>query len=290
MKIIITERQLNELMSLDNYDAKTFISNRVIGTLKEFSTMDGSPTDEEMINDVTNSIINSVIEFYEIDNTLQNRKKINSLFHVYYNVVNLLQLHIHNREKDFKVIYREGVGVFKTQIFEDRIVEMISKLIDELKKKYPEWVEGGEFKKEKILPYKNTPFQSDDELSVGIYEWNVTFDTLEKLFYDFLFENLEDVEYEKYKTIIDRNMDRLKDYVEKDDYKKHIYYNKPISDAILAHKISKRMIKVLGQDKIYDKKYLYDYIYSLHDFGIEMKLFDKDFIDFLVMFRKFVMK
>jgi hypothetical protein len=50
------------------------------------------------------------------------------------------------------------------------------------------------------------------------------------------------------------------------------------------------MIKVLGQDKIYDKKYLYDYIYSLHDFGIEKKLFDKDFIDFLVMFRKFVIK
>ena len=113
---------------------------------------------------------------------------------------------------------------------------------------------------------------------------------MEKLFYDFLFENLDDAEYEEYKTIIDRNMDRFKEYVEKDDYKKHIYYNKPISDAILAHKISKRMIKVLGQDKIYDKKYLYDYIYSLHDFGIEKKLFDKDFIDFLVVFRKFVMK
>ena len=80
-------------------------------------------------------------------------------------------------------------------------------------------------------------------------------------------------------------LSRLKDYVEKNDYKKHIYYDKPISD-----KMGKRMIKVLGQDKIYDKKYLYDYIYSLHDFGIEKKLFDKDFIDFLVMFRKFVIK
>jgi len=294
MKIIITERQLNELMSLDNYDAKTFISTRVIDVLKklikkeidnEGRALNGFPTESELVNGVTNSIINSVIEFYEIDNTPQNKKKINSLFHVYYNVVNLLQLHIHNREKDFKVIYREGVGVFKTQIFEDRIVEMISKLIDKLKKKYPEWVDRGDFKKEKILPYKNTPFKSDDELSVGIYEWNVTFDTLEKLFYDFLFENLEDVEYEKYKTIIATNMDRFKDYVEKNDYKKHIYYDKPISKYM-----GKRMIKVLGQDKIYDKKYLYDYIYSLHDFGIEKKLFDKDFIDFLVMFRKFVIK
>jgi hypothetical protein len=281
MRIIITERQLNELMSLDNYDAKTFISNRVIGTLKEFSTMDGSPTDEEMINDVTDSIINSVIEYYEIDDTPQNRKKINSLFHVYYNVVNLLQLHIHNREKDFKVIYREGVGVFKTQIFEDRIVEMISKLIGELKKKYPKWVEGSEFRKEKILPYKNTPFKSDDELSVGIYKWNTTFDTLEKLFYEFIFDNLGEDDFEKFKGVIDSNLDKLKQYVEKNDYKTYMGYEKMYPNIVF---------KTLEQSMVYDKKYLYDYIYSLHDFGIEKKLFDKDFIDFLVMFRKFVIK
>jgi hypothetical protein len=308
MKIIITERQLNELMSLDNYDAKTFISNKLIEFLNKLLNLlvvdDGTissddSTEREITYKVTKVIIDSIIEFYELEDNKENRKKINSLFYVSTHIdassigdddnpltalwEDLFHIYIHINNKESN-IYVKGSRSKKAQIFEDRIVERISKLIDELKKKYPEWVEGGEFKKEKILPYKNTPFQSDDKLSVGIYEWNVTFDTLEKLFYDFLFENLEDIEYEQYKTIIDRNMNRFKEYVEKDDYKKHIYYNK------LAHKISKRMIKVLRQDKIYDKKYLYDYIYSLHNFGIEKKLFDKDFIDFLVMFRKFVMK
>jgi len=299
MKIIITERQLNELMSLDNYDAKTFISNKLIEFLNKLLVDDS--TEREITYKVTKVIIDSIIEFYELEDNKENRKKINSLFYVstYIDASSIggdddnpltaswedlfhIYIHINNEESN---IYVKGSRYKKALIFEGRIVEMISKLIGELKKKYPKWVEGGEFKKEMILPYKNTPFQSDDELSVGIYEWNVTFDTLEKLFYDFLFENLGDVEYEEYKTIIDRNMDRFKDYVEKNDYKKHIYYDKPISD-----RMGKRMIKVLGQDKIYDKKYLYDYIYSLHDFGIEKKLFDKDFIDFLVMFRKFVMK
>jgi hypothetical protein len=311
MKIIITERQLNELMSLENYDAKTFISNKLIDTLtkitghkkgrtvigKNFITdlpnekqirFDAARINESsiIIDEVTNSIIDSIIEFYDVDNTPQNRKNITSLFYVDANEYGAVYLHI-NKGRDFKEIYDEGVGLYKdnTIIWPDMIAEMISKLLDKLKKKYPKWVDRGDFKKEKILPYKNTPFKSDDELSVGIYEWNVTFDTLEKLFYDFLFENLEDVEYEKYKTIIDRNMDRLKDYVEKNDYKKHIYFNHSF-----PHLFGYWHIMVLGQDKIYDKKYLYDYIYSLHDFGIEKKLFDKDFIDFLVMFRNFVIK
>jgi hypothetical protein len=289
MKIIITERQLNELMSLENYDAKTFISNRVIDTLKklikkdidnEGRALNGFPTESELVNGVTNSIINSVIEFYEIDNTLQNRKKINSLFYVYYNVVNLLQLHIHNREKDFKVIYREGVGVFKTQIFEDRIVEMISKLIDELKKKYPKWVEGSEFKKSEILPYVKTKFEGDD-LVKRIYDWNLTFDTLEKLFYEFSFDNLENSGYEKYIGIIDRNLEKFKQYVEKNDYKTYIGYVK------LYPNIG---IKPLEQDLIYDKKYFYEYINSLIDIGIETNLFDKDFIEFLNIFKRFIKK
>jgi len=35
MKIIITEEQLNELMSLENYDAVTFISNKLIDELNK---------------------------------------------------------------------------------------------------------------------------------------------------------------------------------------------------------------------------------------------------------------
>jgi hypothetical protein len=277
MKIIITERQLNELMSLENYDAVTFISNKLIGELNNLIAQQ-IPQEKELINILTNVIVNSIIEFYELEDSEGNRKKINSLFHLYLNIMQRLQLHINNKKRDFdSIAYDDKI------VYDDKIKTMVGKLVEVLGKRYPDWVEAGEFKKEKILPYKNTPFQSDDELSVGIYDWNTTFDTLEKLFYDFLFENLEDVEYEKYKTIIDSNMDRFKDYVEKNDYKKHIYYDKPISD-----KMGKRMIKVLDQDKIYDKKYISEYIYSLHDIGIEKKLFDKDFIKFLVMFRGFV--
>lgn len=291
MKIIITERQLkqlNELMSFDNYDAVTFISNKLIGELDKLLKLlvddkgkfiyDDS-TEREIIYKVTKVIVNSIIEFYELEDNEENRKKINSLFYLDFNLFMRLQFHIKNKKRDFNSIAR-----FYDIDYDDELIKtMVGKLVELLGKRYPEWVDGGDFKKEKILPYKKTPFESDDELSRGIYDWNTTFDTLEKLFYDFLFENLEDAEYEKYKTIIDSNMDRFKDYVEKNDYKKHIYYDKPISD-----KMGKRMIKVLDQDKIYDKKYIYEYIYSLHDIGIEKKLFDKDFMEFLVMFRGFV--
>ena len=281
MKIIITERQLkqlNELMSFDNYDAVTFISNKLIGELNNLIATQ-VPQEKELINILTKVIINSIIEFYELEDSEGNRKKINSLFHLHLNITQMLQLHIKNKKKDFDVI----ASLYGEEVYDYWVKTLIGVLVEELGKRYPEWVDGGDFKKEKILPYKKTPFESDDELSHGIYDWNTTFDTLEKLFYDFLFENLEDAEYEKYKTIIDSNLDRFKDYVVKNDYKKHIYYDKPISG-----KMGKRMIKVLDQDKIYDKKYIYEYISLLHEIGIEKKLFDKDFIEFLVMFRGFV--
>ena len=287
MKIIITERQLkqlNELMSFDNYDAVTFISNKLIGELERLSkiSMDDNgkvrsdfPQEKELINILTNVIVNSIIEFYELEDNEENRKKINSLFYLDFNLFMRLQFHIKNKKRDFNSIAR-----FYDIDYDDELIKtMVGKLVELLGKRYPEWVEGGEFKKEMILPYKNTPFQSDDELSRGIYDWNTTFDTLEKLFYDFLLENLEDAEYEKYKTIIDSNMDRFKDYVGKNDYKTHISYVKMYPNV---------MISTLEQDKVYDKKYLLNYIESLRDIGIEKKLFDNDFIEFLLMFRGFV--
>ena len=284
MKIIITEEQLNELMSLENYDAVTFISNKLIDKLKKLSKIvideEGriliSPTEKDIIDGVTSVIDNSIIEFYELENNEENRKKINSLFHFYLNITQRLQLHIRNKNKDFdSIAYLYSSG---EKVYVDKIKKMIGKLVELLEKKYPEWVEGAEFKKTEILPYKKTPFQGD-ELGRGIYDWNTTFETLEKLFYNFLFDNLGDVEYEKYKTLIDRNLDKLKEYVAKNDYKTYIGYDKMFPNI---------MIKTLEQGMIYDKKYFSDYIESLHDIGIDKKLFDKDFVKFLNMFKKFI--
>lgn len=274
MKIIITEEQLNELMSLENYDAVTFISNKLIDELNNLIATQ-IPQEKELINILTNTIVNSINEFYELEDSEENRKKINSLFHLYLNIIQRLQLHIKNKKKDFdSIAYLFG----NEKIYFDAIKKMIGKLVELLGKKYPEWVEGAEFKKTEILPYKKTPFQGD-ELGRGIYDWNTTFETLEKLFYNFLFENLGDDEYQKYKTIIDRNLDKLKEYVAKNDYKTYIGYDKMFPNI---------MIKTLEQGMIYDKKYFSDYIESLHDIGIDKKLFDKDFVKFLNMFKKFI--
>jgi len=274
MKIIITERQLNELMSLENYDAVTFISNKLIDELNNLIATQ-IPQEKELINILTNTIVNSIIEFYELEDSEENRKKINSLFHLYLNIIQRLQLHIKNKKKDFdSIAYLFG----NEKIYFDVIKKMIGKLVELLEKKYPEWVERSEFKKSELLPYKKTPFQGD-ELSRGIYDWKTTFETLEKLFYDFLFENLGDDEYQKYKTIIDRNLDKLKEYVAKNDYKNYIGYDKMFPNI---------MIKTLEQGMIYDKKYFSGYIESLRDIGIDKKLFDKDFVKFLNMFKKFI--
>jgi hypothetical protein len=274
-------------MSLGNYDAVTFISNKLIGELNKLTEVvideEGRlisywwrfPSEKELNNVLTKVIIKSIIEFYELEDNEGNRKKINSLFHIYFNSFNRHQLHINNKKKDFAVI----VYLYGKNVYDEPIKTIIGKLVEELGKRYPEWVDGGDFKKEKILPYKKTPFESDDELSRGIYDWNTTFDTFEKLFYDFLFENLEDAEYEKYKTIIGRNLDKLKEYVGKNNYKPNIAYLREYPNV---------MISTLKQEKIYDKEYLLNYIESLRDIGIEKKIFDRDFINFLFEFNKFI--
>jgi hypothetical protein len=286
MKIIITERQLNELMSLENYDAVTFISNNLINELDGLSKIvfddngkvrSDFPQEKELINILTEVIVNSIIEFYELGDNEENRKKINSLFYFYFNIIQRLQLHIKNKKRDFQTIVY-FYGSREKNYNDESIKPIIGKLVELLEKKYPEWVERSEFKKSELLPYKKTPFEGD-ELSRGIYDWNTTFETLEKLFYDFLFENLEHSEYEKYKTIIDSNLDKLKEYVGKNNYKTHISYVKMYPNV---------MISTLEQDKVYDKEYLLNYIESLRDIGIEKKLFDRDFINFLFMFNKFI--
>jgi hypothetical protein len=305
MKHLKTFGQLNELKSLDSYDANTFISNKLIEFLNKLLKLlvadDGTiisddSTEREITYKATKVIIDSIIEFYDIEDNLQNRKKINSLFYVSTSIdtssigsdddnpltalwENLFHIYIHINNKESN-IYVKGSRSKKAQIFEDRIVERISKLIDELKKKYPEWVERTEFKKSEILPYVKTKFQGDD-FAKRIYDWNTTFETLEKLFHEYSFDNLEDADYEKYFGIIDRNLDKLKEYVEKNDYKTYIGYEKMYPNIVF---------KTLEQSMIYDKKYFSEYINSLRDIGISKKLFDKDFIEFLDKFKKFISK
>ncbi len=285
MKYLKNFLQLNELKSLDTYNPVYFVLNRVVNALKRLTELqideegraiNGIVTEKELIKTTSNTIVKSVLEFYELEDNKTNRNKIISTFHIYYNIVGNLQLHVKNSKKDFMTIY-----FGRTNRIDDLALQQIlSTLIKEIESKNPEWVESGEFKKTEILPYKKTTFQGD-ELGRGINDWLFTFETLEKLFYDFLFDNLEDSEYEKYKMIIDRNLDNLKDWVEKNNYQTHIAYDKMFPSI---------MIKTLEQNRIYDKKYFSAYIESLHDIGIDKKLFDKEFIDFLFTFKKFIKK
>jgi hypothetical protein len=157
---------------------------------------------------------------------------------------------------------------------------ILEKIKQQVESKFTEELSQAEFKKNEILPYVKSKFQGDD-FAKSIYDWNTTFETLEKLFYEYSFDNLEDADYEKYVGIIDRNLDKLKEYVEKNDYKTYIGYEKMYPNIVF---------ETLEQSMIYDKKYFSEYINSLRDIGISKKLFDKDFIEFLDKFKKFISK
>ena len=281
MKYLKTFLQINELKSLDSYDPVAFVSNKLISALKRLTELqideegraiNGMVTERDLIKTTNESIVKSILEFYELDDNKENRKKINSTFHLYYNIVQNLQLHIKNAKKDVMNIY-----FGRTNHIDDlALKQTIEKLIGEIESKNPTWKEAVEFKKIEILPFKKTKFITDYE-NRQIYDWLTTFETLEKLFLNFLFENLDDTQFEKYKGIIDKNIDKLKQYVEDKDYRAYIAYDKMFPNI---------MISPLDQNRIYDKKYFSNYIDDLHDLGIEKNLFEKDFIEFLKLFKK----
>jgi hypothetical protein len=283
MKYLKTFWQINELKSLDSYNPVTYVLNRVMSALKRLTelkideegrALSGMPTETQLIKTTTNAIVSSILEFYELEDNKTNRKKINSTFHIYYNIVQNLQLHIKNAKKDFMTIYFGR----NNRIDDLALEQTLEMLIKEIESKNPEWKEGAEFKKTEILPFKKTKFITDYD-NIQIYDWLTTFETLEKLFLNFLFENLDDTQFEKYKDIIDRNIDKLKQYVEDKDYRAYIAYDKMFPNI---------MISPLDQNRIYDKKYLSNYIETIHDIGIDKNLFDKKFVEFLNIFIKFI--
>jgi hypothetical protein len=282
MKYLKSFKQINELKSLEYYDFVEFTFKKVSNDLKRLTeivideegrALTGFPTEKQLVNTTSKAVIDSIIEFYQIEDNKRNRNKINSIFNVYYNVVGNLQIHIKNKERDFQTIYFGQ----SNRVDDLSLKEILEKLKQEVENKFPEELSQAEFRKNEILPFKKTKFSGDD-LARRIYDWDATFETINKLLYDFLHENLNDAEYEKYKILIDSNLDRLKEYVEKNDY----------LEVIADKGLYPNILITLNQTRIFDKKYLYNYIYSLHDLGIEHKLFDKDFIEFLDMFRKFL--
>jgi hypothetical protein len=282
MKYLKTFGQINELKSLEYYDFVQFTFKKVSNDLKRLTeigideegrALTGFPTEKQLVNTTSKAVIDSIIEFYQIEDNKRNRNKINSIFNVYYNVAGNLQIHIKNKERDFQTIYFGQ----SNRVDDLSLKEILEKLKQEVENKFPEELSQAEFRKNEILPFKKTKFSGDD-LARRIYDWDATFETINKLLYDFLHENLNDAEYEKYKILIDSNLDRLKEYVEKNDY----------LEVIADKGLYPNIIRTLNQTRIFDKNYLYNYIYSLHDLGIEHKLFDKDFIEFLDMFRKFL--
>jgi len=294
MKHLKTFGQINELKSLEYYDFVQFTFKKVSNDLKRLTeigideegrALTGFPTEKQLVNTTSKAVIDSIIEFYQIEDNKRNRNKINSIFNVYYNVVadnnsylnfGNLQIHIKNKERDFQTIY-----FGKSNRVDDLMLKVIlEKIKQQVESKFTEELSQAEFKKNEILPYVKSKFQGDD-FAKRIYDWNTTFETLEKLFYEYSFDNLEDVDYEKYFGIIDRNLDKLKEYVEKNDYKTYMGYEKMYPNIVF---------KTLEQSMIYDKKYFSEYINSLRDIGISKKLFDKDFIEFLDKFKKFISK
>lgn len=130
-----------------------------------------------------------------------------------------------------------------------------------------------------LKPYKYSgDVLNGDVLTKNIYDWEYTFETLEKLFYGFLVDNLNDEDFNKSKGIIDENLDKIKDFIKKNEYKNSIPYDRITKNSVLY-------IETINSKKILDKNYLFKYIDVLQDFAL-VRNFDEEFINFLGKFKK----
>jgi hypothetical protein len=253
------ELKINELKSIDSYNVVNFIESRI---LKEYEKNSDSPS--KLLVKLIEIITESMLEFYKIKDNKINRDKIKSAFSKYFK--------IRNNKIEFDYLFPDGDEMQTYELHQH--LGYILKIINiEVGKVFPNEIDNLELQ---LKPFKyGGDSIKDDVLKKNIYDWEYTFETLDKLLYDFLVGNVDDVDFKRFKLVIDKNLDNLKDFVEKKEY-----------EAVIKNESSS--ISTIDSKKITDKIYLIDYVGTLHNFLKKSNLVDNDFLDLLSTFLRWI--
>ena len=279
MKYIQTfESFLFELESLKNYDALTYLQEILIDELERTNTfmIDGTVITEKVrASMLTEVLVKGILDFYEVKDNSQNRKTVERIFSIRFNAVGNGQLHINNRKRDFENITSRAGNPEPVNVG-----SILSTLIEEIERLYPDWAEQAAFKKSKLLPYQQTAFTGTPDAKI-IYEWDTTFETLKRVIIDYLHNSVEDEVFNKYSGLINSNMEKLENYVKENNYGGFISSDKTYPNIGIAP---------LVQKKIYNKKYFTDWLSEIQDAGVTRKFFDTEFSKLLSKLIQYVKK
>lgn len=253
------ELKINELKTIDSYNVVNFIESRI---LKEYGKNSDSPS--KLLFKLIEIITESMLEFYKIKDNKINRDKIKSAFGKYFK--------IRNNKIEFDYLFPDG-NEMQTYELHQHLGHILTIINIEVGKVFPNEIDNLELE---LRPFKYSGDSiKDDVLKKNIYDWEYTFETLDKLLYDFLVGNVDDVDFKRFKLVIDKNLDNLKDFVEKKEY-----------EALIKSESS--FISTIDGKKITDKKYLIDYVGTLHNFLKKSNLVDNDFLDLLSTFLRWI--
>jgi hypothetical protein len=311
MRYLKTFAQLNEeLQQLHNYDAISFIHEHVskaiktyfdqnITTKNQHVTPPSAESKKGLIEVATNSLLNSVLEYYGIENNPENVKKILSLFK--FKCLNIRDGNFRNFSDYFKT---SNIGR-TSNVF---IIDVSGTSINTTKDNYYDPKTGGaklnnliiniddasfgssdlygfffenlkanlkilikkieeKFPEEKadklalLLPYKKSKIETEDKLVQNINDWQFTFETIKKLLYEFAY-NPDNVTEEQMKDFSGIFIDECVDLLE--EIVKNHDYSTEIVFGTRSYENSYKLM-TLNKNKITDRQYMKEYMFDLRN-------------------------
>ena len=205
---------INELKS-NNTLTKNDFSENIYNDLKSLIGKQKNKL-SDILNDVEQIIFDNIIEYYNLDQSyLPKLKKIFKLKatgeKITINLLGKKSPSIPNWWTILLVLWRDNSGYIPAVIG-------LNDLLRKMEFEFPDVAKERAELKLDILPYKKSEFKPEDELAKRIYDWDFTFELLEKLLYDFISENVDDDDFKAYNKIIDKGIDDLKEYIKQNNY------------------------------------------------------------------------
>jgi hypothetical protein len=200
---------INELKS-NNTLTKNGFSENIYNDLKSLIGKQKNKL-SDILNDVEQIIFDNIIEYYNLDQSyLPKLKKIFKLKATGEKItINLLGKKSPSIPNWWTILDNSGYIP---------AVIGLNDLLRKMEFEFPDVAKERVELKLDILPYKKSEFKPEDELAKRIYDWDFTFELLEKLLYDFISENVDDDDFKAYNKIIDKGIDDLKEYIKQNNY------------------------------------------------------------------------
>jgi hypothetical protein len=297
MRYLKTFSQLNEeLQQLHNYDAISFIHEHVskaiktyfdqnITTKNQHVTPPSAESKKGLIEVATNSLLNSILEYYGIENNPENVKKILSLFKFKclnkrdvkfrtfsdYFIIDVIGTSINTTKDNYYdpktggaklnnlIIDIDRASIRSSDLdgfFFENLKVNLEFLIKKIEEKFPE--EKAD-KLALLLPYKKSKIETDDKLVQNINDWQFTFETIKKLLDRFYFDNLTEEQKRDFSGIfIDECVDLLEEIVKNHDYSTEIVF------GTRSYENSYKLTN-LDESRITDQQYMKEYMFDLRN-------------------------